>query len=116
MTKTNPQIEKILDELAEVCCEALNGKGSTANSRSEALLKSLLMSGYVRMAGRDLRAPIEARVKNTCREPAMHRTAELSGLTQQLQEEFDKLARWESDRPEGSPPAKSANISSSTDS
>mgnify|MGYP003662968326 CR=1 FL=1 len=115
MSDTNPQIETQLNALAELACETLRGEESEMAARAEPLLKSLLMSGYVRKSGKDIRADIEARVKDICREPAMHRGGELSGITQRLQDKFDKLVKWESDQPKDFTDAKAANISSATD-
>jgi hypothetical protein len=115
MSETNPEIEQQLNDLAELCCEALAAEQTTLEERSKPLLKSLLMSGYVRKGGRNLQADVESRVKKQCAEPAMHRGGALSGLTKRLQDQLDELARWESKKPSESSPAKPANISSATD-
>lgn len=115
MNETNPEIEEQLDTLAQLCCDTLKGEGSGLARRSDALLKSLLMSGYVRKAGQNLTAELESRVKKKCPEPAMHRGGALSGVTQKLQQTFDKLVQWESEHPRDQSPPKAANISSATD-
>ncbi len=115
---TNPQIEKQLDKIAEILCQKLEGSvtGSESDDASiEALLRSLLMSGYVRKEDRNLRVDIENRIKDICREPAIHRGGELTSLTDQLQIQFDNLKRWESRQPDNESKAKTANISSATD-
>jgi len=115
MTKTNPQIEKQLDELAELCCETLNGNDSGLSERSKPILKALLMSGYVRKQGKDIRSEVESRAKSRCRDPAMHRGGALTGITSGLQKQFDDLVRFESEQPSEKADAKAANISSTTD-
>ncbi len=115
MKETNPEIEEQLDALAELCCETLKGDDSGLALRADALMKSLLMSGYVRKTGPNITAELESRVKRRCPEPAMHRGGALSGVTQKLQQKFDKLVQWESERPEVQSPPKAANISSATD-
>ncbi len=115
MAETNPEIEEQLEALAELCCQTLNGDDSGLEKRDDALLKSLLMSGYVRKVGKDITAEMESRVKKRCPEPGMHRGGALSGITQKLQQKLDKLVRWESEAPQESTPPKAANISSATD-
>jgi len=115
MNETNPQIEQQLDALTQLCCESVNGDNSALIERSDALLKSLLMSGYDRKAGHILAVDLEARIRNRCPGATGHRGAELSGITLNLQEEFDKLVQWESNKPQDTVPSKTANISSATD-
>jgi hypothetical protein len=115
MTETNPQIEKQLDALADLCCAKLAGDMENYDDRSEALLSALLKSGYLRKTGHGIQAELEARVKKLCRYPAMHRGGALSGITSRLQNRFDQLAKWESKKPDSRSKAKAANISSATD-
>jgi hypothetical protein len=115
METNNPQIEAHLNELTKLCCEAFSTEMSTLGERTEPLLKSLLMSGYQRHAKQPLRTELEARVRAACPEPAMHRGAEINGVTEQIQKKYEDLLRWESRQPEGRTKAKSANISSATD-
>ncbi|WP_168565757.1 hypothetical protein [Crateriforma spongiae] len=113
-SESNPQIDELFDELAELCCQCLQGDQSHMADRSEALLKSLIQNGYARKDG-SIQAEIESRAKDGCRESAMHRGGELSGLTKNLQDRFDRLAKWNSDNPPSDNQAKAANISSATD-
>lgn len=119
--KTNPQIEQTLDELADLVCRSLQGKENDLVGRRDPLLKTLVMSGYVWKADETMMQQIEHRVKDQCREPAMHRGGALSSITSELQTRFDEIARWESSTPAKSkPPAdqsppKAANISAATD-
>ncbi|WP_145389809.1 hypothetical protein [Stieleria neptunia] len=118
MSKTNPQIEKQLDKLASICCTRLENTSSDPTMDDAAvdeLLKALLMSGYARQADRTLQVELENRVKDMCRDPAMHRGGALTGLTEQLQNKFDQLKSWESRQPGETSTAKAANISSATD-
>lgn len=116
MDDTNPQIEAALDGLAELVCESLQGDQPTVGDRSEGLLKTLLMSGYDRKSKSSLMMDIENRVKDRCREPAMHRGGALSSISKQLSDKFQDLARWESKTPDDKSPPKAANISAATDS
>ncbi|MCO8121674.1 hypothetical protein NHH03_08000 [Stieleria sp. TO1_6] len=115
MTQSNPQIEEQLSKLARLCCDSLDGGEPVAGEESDALLKSLLMSGYARQEGASLQADVESRVKQLCQKPAMHRGGALSGITSNLQEKFDELVRWESQQPKQQDEPKAANISSATD-
>ncbi|QEG39749.1 hypothetical protein UC8_17470 [Roseimaritima ulvae] len=114
-TPANPQIGEQLDALADLCFQKLNGDESELDRRSEPLLKSLLMSGYVRQHGQNITASIETRVKKKYREQAMHRGGALSSITEGLQQQFDHLVKWESQQPRQETPSKPANISSATD-
>ncbi|KAA5542618.1 hypothetical protein FYK55_13870 [Roseiconus nitratireducens] len=114
-TDSNPEIEQQLDTLAELCCDTLTGGEPMLAERSDALLKSLLMSGFARKQGRDLRSEIESRVKDRCQERAIHRGGALTSLTDKLQKQFDDLAQRDSEQPQRGTPSKAANISSATD-
>ncbi len=118
MSANNPQIDGQLDKLAELLCLQLESETdgrTTEDPVIDQLLKSLLMSGYARKEGANLQVDIENRVKDRCREPAMHRGGALSSITGQLQKKFEDLKRWESRQPEDKTDAKAANISSATD-
>ncbi|SRR6056297_202915 len=112
---TNPEIEATLDELAKLTCDTLLGESSELGDRSAPLLRSLLMSGFRWKNKNSLMVEVERRVKAQCGQQAMHRGGALSALTIKLGKQFDMLARAEATQPEGYPPAKGANISSSTD-
>lgn len=117
----NPQIETILDELAALVCRSLEGQEAGYVERRDHLLKTLVMSGYVWKADQTVMQQVEHRVKDRCREPAMHRGGALSSITSELETRFAKIARWESKTPasakspaDQSPP-KAANLSSAND-
>lgn len=116
MNDMNPEIEEQLNKLADLCCESLDGQISIINDQSEALLKSLVMSGFVRNANASLQAEIESRVKQKCAEPSIHRGGELTAMTQKLQEKLKKISTWDSNSPSEFTPSRPANISSATDS
>jgi hypothetical protein len=118
---SNPELESQLDALADLCCDALQGETSLLIGRGEALLKSILMSGYVRKEGRTLAVEIETRVKDRCRDASFHRGGELASMAKHLQDRFDDLILWHARRPEEekypreqSPP-KAADYSASSD-
>ena len=115
MAEMNIEIEAQLDALADICCAKMNGDTNDINDRIEMLLKSILMSGYVRTNGKSLRADVEARSKGKCRDTMMHHHEELAGITRNMQDRFDKMITWESTKPEKFTPSKTANISSATD-
>lgn len=112
MPNFNPEIEKQLATLAELCCQKLNGDSEELTERTTPLLKTLVQSGYARSENVPLQVELERRIRKLCREPAMHRGAAVRGLTRQLQEKFDDFARWESTRPTSEEPPQAANVSS----
>ncbi len=113
--ETNPEIEADLNELAKICCRSLAGESDAGMDRADNLLKSLLMSGYAGKKNRSFQVDLENRVKEQCRDCAMHRGGALSSMSEKLAKKFADLARWESRTPSDASPPKAANISSATD-
>ncbi len=101
MDTTNPQIEANLDALATICCDAIKGESDAGLERTDALLKSLLMSGYNRIGDRPLQVDLETRVKEKCGTflPLPHRVSNLTSLSSTLARKFADLARRESKAP-----------------
>jgi len=111
---SNQEIEAQVQALAEECCTAIEGEAMNLE-RIDQLTKALLMSGFVQKDGQPLRAELEARVREKCREPAMHRGAEIKAVTDKVQDSLEKHVRWESKQPQDKSASKAANISSATD-
>ncbi|WDQ17276.1 hypothetical protein [Rhodopirellula sp. P2] len=111
----NPQMERALDELATLVCESLEGDGEQLVERQDGLLKTLVMSGHSWKSERTAMEEVERRVKEQCRECAMHRGGALAALTSKLGTKLQSLTRWESNSPAEDTAAKAANISSATD-
>lgn len=99
MSEMNPQIEEQLNKLADCVCQSLEGERPAFSDETAELLKALLSSGYARQDDTSLQTELEARVKDKCREPALHRGAEISSITEKLKHKFDDLVRWESKQP-----------------
>lgn len=116
MDEKNPEIEASFDALANICCDALNGNNDEGLERTDALLKSLLMSGYHRSKDRVFQVDLENRVNEKCRDRAIHRGGELSSLSTILAKKFTELARWDSKTPEDESPSQAAHIRATTDS
>lgn len=112
---SNQEIEAQLQALTEMCCESMEGDQALDVDRMDQLTKALLMSGYSHQPSQPLSAELEGRVREQCREPAIHRGAEIKGLTEKVEGSFQKHVRWESRQPKASGKSKAANISSATD-
>ena len=110
--KYSPEIEKQLEALAELVCDSIEGASEEFTERRSAILESLLQSGFSRVGKGPLWVELELRIARLCREPAMHRLASVKGLLQQLQKEFDDLARWKSNTPSTKEPPRAANVDS----
>jgi len=110
----NIETTEQLNALAKICCDKMNGDTDDISGRVEALLKSILMGGYVGKFGQDIRAQIETRAKDRCRDVAMHRHGELAGLTLNFQKKFNKLVTWQSTQVEPFTPSKAVNLGSAT--
>jgi hypothetical protein len=111
----NPENEKQLNDLAELCKAELEGDSELASERTDALLKSLLMSGFTRNSPTILQIELEKRIKKICPQIAQHRGAAITGVTGRMQSKFNELKQWESSAPQTDSPPKAANISSATD-
>jgi hypothetical protein len=111
----NPENEKHLDELAQMCAAELEGDTDLVIDRATPLLKALLMSGYARNAKMILQVELEERIKKLAPHMALNRGAAINGVTGRLQTHFNHLKQWESSAPQTDTPAKPANISSATD-
>lgn len=111
----NPELDRQVDELAELCCSALAREGRDIGAASEALIAALVTGGYARLSDRNLQTRLEARTLEKCQESAIHRRGELAGLTGGMQSKFDELVKWETKSPHEPSGTKAANISSMRD-
>ncbi len=114
MSVNNPEVERHLQVLTDMCQETLNGDETGVDERAEPILKSLLMSGYARNADTTLQAELESRVKaqsSASAEPHSEALVAVAGL---IQAKFDKLRPWQSNQPEQNVPPKAAKISAAT--
>jgi hypothetical protein len=111
----NIELEAQLDELAKICCEAIKAGGELNDKRVRALIESIVRCGYEHNERKPVSFEIEKRIKANCREPSMHRGAEIKSLSARIQSLYDDVVRWQSQQPDGpSTPPKAANISSAT--
>ena len=112
----NPQVQSQLNELADMCCQTLIGDGPMNDTRADALLKALVMSGYARQNENTLQVDIEHRIKDHCGDQIRNRGGAMTGILSRLQSKFDDLVRWETNLPKDKTSAKPANISSANES
>jgi hypothetical protein len=111
----NIELEAQLDELAKLCCEAIDTDGELNDKRIQALIESIVRCGYDQSERKPISFEMEKRIKATCREPSMHRGAEINSLAARIQSIYDDVVRWQSQQPDSpSTPPKAANISSAT--
>jgi len=116
MNKLNEHDESLIQELTDICCDSLTGQEPDFDGRTEKILKSLVMGGLNRKLETTLQSELKRRSQEKCSDIALHRMSELSSITGKVQEKFDKIALWESNHPKEKTDAKTANISSATDS
>jgi hypothetical protein len=96
---TNPQVDACLDALATICCDTVNRESDAGLERTDALLKSLLMSGYGRAGSRPLQVDLDARLKQKCAGGSPFKASEMSSMSGQLAMKFANLAQRESKTP-----------------
>ena len=91
MKPLNPELESQIDALSTLCCDALRGGQVDIQTQAMPLLNALVIGGFQRLSKEHLQVRLESRVLELCQEPAIHRRAELSGITGPLQEAFEVL-------------------------
>lgn len=101
MTSSTPQIDAILDDLTTLCCQALTAGDILDQQRVDELVESLSQNGWKRHSENypPLATVLEQRVRERCREPAMHRGAEVESLTQKVQRAYDNHSRYQASSP-----------------
>lgn len=99
MNDLNPELQSQVDDLAQLCCDALARTGETAHERIQPLIEALVRGGYDRISDVILQVRLEDIVADKCREHAIHRRDELTGITGQIQTEFSKTLKWKTNQP-----------------
>ena len=102
--RSTPEIESLLAELTDVCCEALSTGGHLDHSRVRDLVASLAVNGWERHSEGDapLSTVLSDRVKAECAEPAMHRGAALRGIVDSIEDAYTSASRMVSSTPSDS--------------
>ncbi len=95
-----PEIDSILDALAELCCQSISAGNTLDNHRVEQLISSLATNGWEQhQTSKPLWAEIKARAVRNHPEPAMHRGAELDSLTREI-ESIYRLRTYDTNAPQ----------------
>lgn len=102
--QVTPEIDAILNELCELCYEAISGEQPFDVDRAGQLVKSLAANGWQRHQEHDapLGSLLKDRVRDTYLEQAMHRGAELEGLAHEIQQMFNNATRYQTRTPHSS--------------
>lgn len=115
MNKLNPELESQLKNLAEICCDVLERRETDSSTRAQPLIEALVSGGYARISDVNLQTRLENIAVDMCRDRAIHRRQELTGITGQMQSTFNELVRWKTKSPREPSGTKAVNISSNTD-
>lgn len=93
--KITPQIESILAEMTQLCCDALGGDTELDVDRLKDLAESLSANGWERHSHGEgpLSKHLEHRIKQECPEQAMHRGAAIDSLVDRVQSLLDSESR-----------------------
>ncbi len=115
MNDLNPELQSQIDDLAQLCCDTLARTGDSDHDRIQPLIEALVRGGYDRISNVNLQVRLEDAVVEKCREHAIHRRDEVTGIAGQIQAEFSKALKWKTNQPQPEDGTKPANISSNTD-
>jgi len=96
-----PQIEAILDKLAGHCCAVISQEETYDADQVQKLVKSLSVNGWQRHADSTspLSVTLKKRIKDRCREPAMHRGGSIDGTVEKVQAAYNDAARYDASAP-----------------
>ncbi len=99
--ETNPEIEATLNELTELCCDALSSDSVLDTDRVKSLTSNLSTNGWQRHSSESapLSTILKNRIKDRCREPAMHRGAVIDGLVKTVQSAYESASRMQASSP-----------------
>ena len=115
MNSLNPELQSQIDDLAQICCDIIARTSNGSDERVKPLIEALVRGGYDRISNINLQVRLEDIAVDRCREHLIHRRDELTGITSQMQAEFDKASKWSTSQPQEDSGTKAANISSNTD-
>jgi len=97
---TTPQIEAILDKLADHCCSVINQHDSYDAGQVKELVNNLSVNGWQRHADSPLAVILKKRMKDRCQEPAMHRGGLLDGMVEKVQDAYNDTMRYDASSPQ----------------
>lgn len=103
---TTPEIEAILSQLTDLCCDALQDGGEFNDEQAERLTKNLATNGWKQHSkdGPPLSSILKDRVRTHCPEPAIHRGAAIDGIVANVHRLYERAARFNDSAPDKSPP------------
>ncbi len=93
---TTPEVEAILDTLADLCCDAAAGSSEALDRRSSDLLKALVMNGFDRVNVGSFVSELQKRMTNACNEESKHHAEQRTSIIRRLKNEYQSLTRWTS--------------------
>ena len=114
MNELNPELQSQLKDLAQICCDVLERRETDSSTRARPLLEALATGGYARISDVNLQTRLEDIAVDLCRDRAIHRRQELTGIAGQMQTTFNEIVRWQTKSPHTPSGTKAANISSNT--
>lgn len=111
MTEKPHPLEDILQDLADMCYEALNDHEALDQDRLHALVQSLVTNGWERHAQHEepLKTQIENRVKAKNGDEIRFHSEQVIALTGQIQKAYEDANRFQSSTPEDQKPVSKRN-------
>lgn len=93
---TTPEVNAILDTLADLCCDAAAGNSEALDRRSSDLLKALVINGFDRVNAGSFDSELQKRVASSCSEGSKHHAEQRTSIIRRLNDEYQSLTRWTS--------------------
>ena len=106
MNDATPEIEQILTELTQMCREALLDSVPLDYDRVEQLAGALSNNGWKRHNAYNapLSVQLTSRVVDSLDRQPVHHKAELEGIANQIQQAYDRVAKFNTSMPESDQP------------
>lgn len=104
--QTNPEIEATLNNLTELCCDALQDDGEFNDEQAERLVTNLATNGWKQHSknGPPLSVVLKDRIRTQCPEPAIHRGAAIDGIVSKVHRLYESASRFADSVPNNDPP------------
>ena len=99
MKDLNVELAAQLHELARLIGRKLNNENLDLLDEAKPIIQALVRGGFARASEVNLQVRLEAAVLKDFADIAIHRRRQISAMAGNLQEMFDELVTWHTNRP-----------------